>query len=66
MLKSINSMKKQILEINVFTLRNILIVNTKTIKGNLSNIFISEACIKLVALCINSHVRSSSQPKEGW
>jgi len=50
--------------ISVFTLRNILIVNTKTIKGKLSKIFISEECIKLVALCINRHVRSSSQLQE--
>ena len=51
---------------SVFTGRNILTVNTKIIKGKLSNIFISEACIKLVALCINRHVRSSSQLHEGW
>jgi len=52
--------------ISVFTLWNILIVNTKIITGKLSNIFISEACIKLVALCINRHVRRSSQLQEGW
>jgi len=39
--------------ISVFTLRNILIVNTKIIDGKLSNIFISEVYIKLVAFCIN-------------
>jgi len=52
--------------INVFTVRNILIVNTITIKGKLSNIFISEVCIKLVDLRINPHARSSSQLQEGW
>jgi len=52
--------------ISVFTLRNILIVNNQIIKGKLSNIFISEACIKLVALYINRHARSSSQLQEGW
>jgi len=36
--------------INVFTLTNI---NTKIIEGKLSKIFISEVCIKLVALRIN-------------
>ena len=56
--------KNNISMIGVFTLRNILIVNTKTIKGKLSKIFISEECIKLVALCINRHVRSSSQLQE--
>jgi len=40
--------------ISVFTLHNILIINAKIIKGKLSNIFISEVCIKLVALCINT------------
>jgi len=40
--------------VSVYTLLNILIVNTKIIKGKLSNIFISEVCIKLVALCINT------------
>jgi len=52
--------------ISVFTLQNILIVNTNIIKGKLSNIFVSEACIKLVALCINRHIRSNSQLQEGW
>jgi len=50
--------------ISVFTLRNILIVNIKIIKGKLSNIFISEVYIKLVAL--NQHERSSSQLQESW
>jgi len=36
--------------INAFTLLNI---NTKIIEGKLSKIFISEVCIKLVALHIN-------------
>jgi len=58
--------KNNISMISVFTLRNILIVNAKIIKGKFSNIFISEACIKLVALYINRHVRSSSQLQEGW
>jgi len=51
--------------ISVFTLQNILIVNTKIIKGKLITIFISETCIKLVALCINQEVRSSFQ-LQGW
>ena len=58
--------KNNISMISVFTLRNILIVNTKIIKGKMNNIFISEACIKLVALCFNRHIRSSSQFQEGW
>jgi len=58
--------KNNINMISVFTLWNMLIVNSKIIKGKLSNIFISEACIKLVALRINWHVRSSSQLQEGW
>jgi len=58
--------KNNISMISVFTLRNILIVNTKIIKGKLSNIFISEVIIKLVALCINRHTISSSQLQEGW
>jgi len=49
--------KNYISMISVFTLRNILIVNIKIIKGKLSNIFISEVYIKLVALCINQHER---------
>jgi len=36
--------------INVFTLTNI---NIKTIESQLSKIFVSEVCIKLVALRIN-------------
>jgi len=44
--------------INIFTLTNI---NTKIIEGKLSKIFISEVCIKLVALRINRYTRSSSQ-----
>jgi len=47
--------------ISVFPLRNTLIGNTEIIKGKLSNIFISEVYIKLVALRINPHARSSSQ-----
>ena len=58
--------KNDISMISVFTLQNMLIVNTTIIKGKLSNVFISEACIKLVALCINRHVWSSSQLQEGW
>jgi len=50
----------------VLTLGNTLIVNTKIIKGKLSNIFISELCIKQIALRINPHARSSSQLQEGW
>jgi len=51
---------------SVFTLWNILIVNTKIIKEKLSKIFISDVCIKLVALRINPHARSCSQLQEGW
>jgi len=58
--------KNNISIISVFTWQNILIVNTKTIKDKFSNISISEACIKLVALCVDRHVRSSSKLQEGW
>jgi len=51
--------------ISVFTLQNILNVNTKIIKGKLITIFISKACFKLVALCINQDVGSSFQ-LPGW
>ena len=57
--------KNNISMISVFTLRSILIVNTKIIKGKLSNIFISEACIKLIALCINRHVEALRFKKVG-
>jgi len=43
--------------INVITLTNI---NTKIIESNLSKIFISEVCIKLVALRINRYTGSNS------
>jgi len=59
-------LKNNISRISVFTLRNILIVNTKIIKGKLSNIFVSEVCTKLQVLRINLHARSSSQLQEGW
>jgi len=49
--------------INVFTLTNI---NTKIVEGKLSKIFISEMCIKLVALHTNRCTRSSSQFQKGW
>jgi len=49
--------------ISVFTLKNI---STKEIKGKLNNIFISEACIKPVALRINRYTRSNSQFWKGW
>jgi len=49
--------------INVFTLTNI---NIKIIEGKLSKIFISETCIKLVALRTNRCTRSSSQFQKGW
>jgi len=49
--------------INVFTLTNI---NTKITEGKLSKTFISEVCIKLVALCINQYTRSSSEFQKGW
>ena len=49
--------------INVFTLTNI---NSKIIKDKLSEIYISEVCIKLVALRINRYTRSSSQVQKGW
>jgi len=35
-------------------------------KNKFSNIAILEAYIKLVALCINRHIWSSSQLQEGW
>jgi len=41
--------------INVFTLTNL---NTKIIEGKLSKIYISEVCIKLVALRINRYTRN--------
>jgi len=44
--------------ISVFTLTN---TNNKIIKGKLNKIFISEVCIKLVALRINQYTRSSLQ-----
>ena len=47
----------------VFTLTSI---NTKIIKDKLSNIFISEVCIKLVALRINRYAGSSTQFQRGW
>jgi len=43
--------------INVFTLTNI---NSKIIKDNMNEIYISEVCIKLVSLRINRYTRSSS------
>jgi len=49
--------------INVFTLTN---TNSKIIKDKLSEIYISEVCIKLVALRINWYTRSSSQFQKGW
>jgi len=49
--------------INVLTLTNI---NTKIIEGKLSKIFISEVCIKLVALDINRCTRNCSHFREGW
>jgi len=42
--------KNDISMVNAFTLTKI---NTKIIEGKVSKIFISEMCIKLVALCIN-------------
>jgi len=55
--------KNKISMIIVLTLTNI---NTKIIGGKLSKIFISDACIKLAALRINRHTRSSSQLQKGW
>ena len=52
--------------ISVFTLRSTLIVNSKIIKGKLSNSLISGVCITLAALGVNPHARSSSQLQEGW
>jgi len=49
--------------ISVFTLKNI---NIKLNEGKLSKIFISEVYIKLVAIRINRHTRSSSQFQKGW
>jgi len=55
--------KNNISMIIVFILRNI---NTKIIEGKLSKIFISEMCIKLVALRINRCQRSCSQFQKDW
>ena len=55
--------KNNISMINIFTLTNI---NTKIIESKLSKIFIFEVCIKLAALRINRHTRSSSQLQKGW
>jgi len=55
--------KNNISMINVFTLTNI---NTEIIEGKLNKIFISEVCIKLIALHINQYTRSSSQFQKGW
>jgi len=49
--------------INVFTLTNI---NTKIFESKLNKIFISEVCLKLVALHINQYTRSGSQFQKGW
>jgi len=35
-------------------------------KNKFSNISVLEAYIKLVAVSINRHIRSSSQLQEGW
>jgi len=51
--------------INVFALTNTNI-NMKIIEGELSKIFTSEVCIKLVGLRINRYTRSSSQFQKGW
>jgi len=51
--------KNNISMINVFT-------NTKIMEGKLSKIFISEVCIKLVALPINRYTRSSSRFQKAW
>ena len=48
--------KNYISMINVFTITNI---NTKIINDKQSKIFISEVCIKLVALHINRHTGST-------
>jgi len=55
--------KNNISIINDFTLTNI---NTKITKGRLSKIFISEMCIKLVALRVIRYTKSSSQFQKGW
>jgi len=55
--------KNNISMINVFTLTNI---NTRIIKGKLSKIFISEVCVKLVALRFNRYTRRSSQFQKSW
>jgi len=49
--------------INVFTLKNI---NTKIIEGKLCKTFISEMCIKLVALRTNRCTSRSSPFQTGW
>jgi len=55
--------KNYISMISVFPIRNIFIVNTKIIKVNWATFLIY---VKLVALCINWHARSSSQLQESW
>jgi len=55
--------KNNISMINIFTLTNI---NTTIIEGKLSKIFISEVCIKLVALRINRYTKSSSKFQKSW
>jgi len=55
--------KNNISMIYIFTLTNI---TTKIVEGKLRKIFISEVCIKLVALRINRYTRSSSQFQKGW
>jgi len=56
--KDLKAFSNDISMISVFTLTNI---NAKLIEGKLSKIFISEVCMKLVALRINRYTRSSSQ-----
>jgi len=41
-------------------------INNNIIKGKLNKLFISELCIKLVALSVNRHPRISSQFYKGW
>jgi len=49
-----------------YSKNNISMINTQIIKGKLSKIFISDVCIKLVALRINRYTRSSSHFQKGW
>jgi len=58
--------KNSISVIGVLTLPNISIVNNKIIKGKFGNIFISEMCLNVVALCINPRTKIRSHLQKDW